>query len=142
MKIELKNLPTDYSILHQIIIDLNTKLYTLTEENQFLREQLALLKAKRFGKSSEQLAKLDKQIEELELLIEENEITSPVQAETGDEEPESGTSKIRAKRKALPDHLPRTEIIIPTPTNCPSCGGQEFRTLDVGAYDIFEYVQP
>jgi transposase len=140
MKIELKNLPTDHSVLHQIIIDLNTKLYTLTEENQFLREQLALLKAKRFGKSSEQLAKLDKQIEELELIIEENEITSPVQAETGDEEPGSGTSKIGAKRKALPDHLPRTEIIIPAPTNCPSCGGHEFRKIADDASEILEYV--
>jgi hypothetical protein len=64
MNNDLKNQFSEPSILHQIIDELNTKLRILTEENQSLKDQLALLKAKRFGKSSE---KLDRQIEELEL---------------------------------------------------------------------------
>ncbi len=63
MKLDLKNLPSNPKLLQQIISD-------LLAENLSLRNQLALLKAKRFGKSSE---KLDKQIADLELKIEEEE---------------------------------------------------------------------
>ena len=62
MNIDLKNLPSEPDILHKMIYALNSKNQYLFEENQSLKDQLALLKAKRFGKSSE---KLDKQIEEL-----------------------------------------------------------------------------
>ena len=54
MILDLKNLPSGDVILHQIIID-------LVEQMTSLQEQLALLKAKSFGKSSE---KLNKQIDE------------------------------------------------------------------------------
>ena len=53
MILDLKNLPSGDAILHQIIID-------LVEQMTSLQEQLALLKAKSFGKSSE---KLNKQID-------------------------------------------------------------------------------
>jgi len=52
MIIDLKNLPFETALLHQIIMDLVEKMISL-------EDQLALLKAKRFGKSSE---KLDQQM--------------------------------------------------------------------------------
>jgi len=74
MKIELENLPSETKTLQQIIATLsvendslqskNTTLAlekdSLQSENLWLREQLKLLKAKRFGRSSE---KLNSQIE-------------------------------------------------------------------------------
>jgi Transposase C of IS166 homeodomain len=54
MILDLKNLPLETGLLHRIIIDLMEKVLSL-------KEQLALLKAKSFGKSSE---KLDKQIDD------------------------------------------------------------------------------
>ena len=66
MILDIKNLPLETNLLHQIIID-------LVEKMTSLKEQLALLKAKQFGKSSE---KLKKQIDELEHRIEETELFS------------------------------------------------------------------
>jgi len=66
MNIDLQNLPLDAVILQKIII-------ALSSENQTLQEQLNLLRAKYFGKSSE---KLKKQISDLEDKIEDNEIES------------------------------------------------------------------
>ena len=71
MKLNLENLPSDSVFLQQIIID-------LVGEITSLKEQLKLLKAKRFGKSSE---KLDKQIAQLELWIEESEIEDADEAQ-------------------------------------------------------------
>ena len=61
MNIDLKNLSSEPDILHQIICTLSAKVMSLTDEIQSLKDQLAVLKAKRFGKSSE---KLEKQIED------------------------------------------------------------------------------
>jgi hypothetical protein len=66
MNIDLQNLRLDAVILQKIII-------ALSSENQTLQEQLNLLRAKYFGKSSE---KLKKQISDLEDTIEDNEIES------------------------------------------------------------------
>ena len=68
MEIDLATLPGDTLVLHQIIND-------LVLENGHLKDQLALLKAKRFGKSSE---KLDQQINQLEFFIEEAESTGKI----------------------------------------------------------------
>ena len=60
MILDPKNLPLDTKLLHQIIGDMSSKINDLLAENQSLLNQLALLKAKRFGQSSE---KLNQQIE-------------------------------------------------------------------------------
>ena len=87
MKIDIENLPSESNILQQIIAelstenhsllyekeDLRTKNHFLLSEIDLLKEQLKILKAKKFGRSSE---KLDSQIEQLELWIEENELAS------------------------------------------------------------------
>ena len=68
MKIDLNNLPSDTSILHKIVTDLVNHTLSLQDQMKRLQEQLKLLQAKRFGKSSE---KLDKEIAEVEIKIEE-----------------------------------------------------------------------
>jgi hypothetical protein len=73
MNIDIKNLPSDTADLHKMIV-------ALSSEIQTLKEQLALLKAQRFGKSSE---KLKKQISELEDKIEDNEIESSKSSNQG-----------------------------------------------------------
>jgi len=71
MIIDIKNLPLDAKSTHAIIVALSKKNALFLVEIQSLKDQLALLKAQRFGKSSE---KLNKQISELESKIEDNEI--------------------------------------------------------------------
>ncbi len=68
MKLDLNNLPNNPKSLHQIIADLSSEIISL-------KNQLALLKAKKFGKSSEKIdqEKLEKEIANLELQVEEEE---------------------------------------------------------------------
>jgi len=123
MILDLKNLPKDTALLHQIIAD-------LVGDNNSLKSQLALLKAKRFGKSSE---KLDKQIDELERRIEEHEIAAKPSPEADSAE------KNKPKRKPLPEHLPRENVTINPDPICGECGGEDFRKISDDISETLEY---
>lgn len=144
MIFDLNNLSCDVSVLHKTIKVLFDENELLNQENQSLREQLALLKAKSYGKSSE---KLSKQIEELELKIEENEIIlgfKPEQDNLGldksQEVSDNKDSKQLAKRRKLPDYLPREDEVLNPAEKCPSCGGVEFRKISDDISETLEYV--
>ena len=136
MNIDLQNLPLDAVILQKIII-------ALSSENQTLQEQLNLLRAKYFGKSSE---KSKKQISDLEDKIEDNEIES---SKDGSAEKSAPNPKTKAdnknsqkpKRKKLPDHLPREENILNPDPECPSCGGTDFRQIGEDCSELLEYIK-
>jgi transposase len=138
MQIDFENLPSEINILQQIIAALNTENKFLLSENLTLREQLAILRAKKFGKSSE---KLDKQIEQLELLIEENE-QEFAEADVVDAATDVAEVRERQipKRQKLPDHLPREDVILNPEPNCPECGGSEFRKIADDVSETLEYV--
>lgn len=138
MIIDLKNLSSEPDILHRMICALSTQLLSLTEENQSLKDQLALLKAKRFGKSSE---KLDKQIEELEQRIESNELDA-LDEEKRSELKQNIKSKpqCNSKRLQIPENLPREEMVLNPDPECPDCGGQNFRKINDDTSETLEYV--
>ena len=123
MQIDLKKLPEDVEFLHRIIAD-------MAGEIDSLQAQLALLKARRFGQSSE---KLDKQIAELELKIEESETAAkaPVEADDSD--------KNKPKRQPLPEHLPRENVTTNPDPICPECGGEDFRKIADDISEMLEY---
>lgn len=138
MKIDLKNLPKDFDLLHQLIADLLEQNQNLEDQNASLLHQLTLLKNKRYGKSSEKLnaavaEKLDEQIAELEMRIEESEISSHI-------EKEEKERKYNAKRKKLPDYLERTDIILNPDPKCPSCGSEEFRKIADDISETLDYI--
>jgi len=135
MILDLKNLPTEIKLLHQIVID-------LTETVSRLQEQLTLLRAKQFGKSSE---KLKKQIEDLELVIEEVESSKSLSllAEilAGEiEDPSQPSDKNKAKRQKLPEHLKRFDVVLKPEPKCPTCNGEEFRTIAEESSETLEYI--
>jgi transposase len=138
MNIDLKNLPSEPDILHKMIYALNSKNQYLFEENQSLKDQLALLKAKRFGKSSE---KLDKQIEELEQRIESNELDS-LDKEKQSELNQSikPNPQYNSKRLKIPEHLPREEVILNPAPKCPDCGSGEFRKIADDISETLEHI--
>jgi len=150
MKIDLKNLPKDTAFLHQLITD-------LVYANERLQEQLRLLKAKRFGQSSEKLnqqsnealeEKLDKQIADLELYLEESESSSLLaslligedETETEGDDQATTQEKDKPKRKPLSEHLERTNVILNPDPKCPECGGEDFHKISDDVSETLEYV--
>lgn len=134
--LDLKNLPLDTGLLHQIITD-------LVEKMTSLEEQLALLKAKRFGKSSE---KLNKKIDELEQAIEDSEslagsiIGSILSHDNDDNDKGYDASKKRPKRKPLPNHLERIDEILNPDPKCPNCNSEDFRKISDDISETLEYI--
>jgi transposase len=133
---DLKNLTLEPKLLQEIVWSLTTKNKDLETENEFLREQLRLFRARKFGKSSE---KSDRQLEMLELQVEESEESGAIAIEA-EETAKTGADKKRPKRQKLPDHLPRTDILLPPEETCPDCGGVEFRKIGDDISETLEYV--
>jgi transposase len=111
-------------------------------EIEKLKVQLARLRRMQFGRSSEQL---DREIDQLELKLEEMEADEARQDAAADS---SGATLIRPdrrqpKRRPLPDHLPREEIVHQPDGNgacrCPACGAGMAR-LGEDVAEVLDYV--
>ena len=102
--------------------------------------ELARLRRLKFGQSSE---RLNRQADQLELTLEDLEAeqahaTCAVAGQTGDEQ---AAPHNRPRRKPLPDHLPRDEVVhaAPAAAGCPSCGGS-MAPLGEDVTEVLEYV--
>lgn len=158
MQIDIDTLPTEVESLREIIGVINNKNYLLLDEcnkllnenskllNEntelldrinILKEQLAVLKAKKFGKSSE---KLDRQIDLVEKALEEQESLLGFELNTGIALEEESREKGKAKRKKLPAHLPREDVILEPESKCESCGGEKFHTIGEDISEVLERI--
>jgi len=102
-------------------------------ELEKLRFQIAYLKRMKFGRSSEQL---DQQLLQMQLTLEDLEASlaaMPEQVRPAAKLPEQPV------RRALPDHLPREEIVHQAQCSCPECGGA-LRALGEDVSEIIERV--
>ena len=101
-----------------------------------LRFELARLKRQQFGASSE---KLESRVEQLELAIEAIETDTAERA--AEAAPTTAVEEIADKpaRRALPEHLPREEVIHPGPCACPACGGK-LRRIGEDVTETLDYV--
>lgn len=129
MILDIDNLPSDVTILHQIIAELATEVMAL-------KKQLILLRAKKYGASSEKRQKeleeaIDQKLEEIELCVEEVEGLTNIVKE--DPEPQ------KPKRKPLPDNLPRDEIVLEPDPVCPACGSDKFRKISDDVSEVLDY---
>lgn len=157
---KLEQEKSELSVSH---IALNTRCLALEDNNNellqkntelsnyvaLLEERLRLLKAKRFGKSSE---KLERQIDVVERLLEEEETLLGFNLKPGATSKEDNHEKGKAKRKKLPAHLAREEVLLEPEAKCDSCGGKSFRKIgeDVSeileripeSYKVIKYIRP
>ena len=119
---------------------LSVQLRTLEIEK--LKFQIAKLRRMQFGRSSERIAR---QIEQLELQLEELE-TGAAQDEAEvavQDRPTSANERAKPKRRPLPEHLPRQEIVH-EPENdgasaCPECGAGMAK-LGEDVTEVLDYV--
>lgn len=113
-----------------------------TLEIEKLKYQIAKLRRMQFGRSSERIAR---QIEQLELKLEELETGEAADAVKAEAEngPVSGLERAKPKRKPLPDHLPRLEIVYEpdddSACTCPDCGAGMAR-LGEDVTEVLDYV--
>lgn len=142
-------LHTRYSELESNHTELLQKNTELSNYIALLEERLRLLKAKRFGKSSE---KLERQIDVVERLLEEEESLLGFNLKPSANSKDDTQEKGKAKRKKLPTHLPREEVLLEPEAKCDSCGGKAFRKIgeDVSevleripeSYKVIKYIRP
>ncbi len=121
------------------------ELQRLAMEHSFLIEklkgQIAIMRRHQFGSKSEDLDQLELMLEEME--IKRSEL--PAAAEAAPE------YKSQPQRKALPDHLPREDVVHTPEADCAACGksmrvmGEDVREqLDYipGRFVVIRHVRP
>jgi len=168
MSLVTADLPCDPIALHAFATACQAELATATAELKAaqraiqlrtleiekLKFQLARLRRMQFGKSSERITR---RIEQLELQLEELE-TGEAEATSRDEaEERPGPTRERKKpkRKPLPEHLPRQDMVHEPEDNgaciCPDCGagmgklGEDVtEVLDYvpGHFQVIRHVRP
>lgn len=161
MSLATADLPSDPDALRAFALacqaelkaaELSVQLRALEIEK--LKLQIARLRRMQFGRSSERITR---QIEQLELQLEEletDEAADITEAVTKDR-PAPIRQRAKPKRKPLPDHLPRQEIVHEPDANgacvCPDCGagmaklGEDVtEVLDYvpGRFQVIRHVRP
>ena len=129
------NLPDDVESLKQLILEQHTLLLSRQIEIDKLKVQLARLRRLHFGRSSEQLAH---SIAQLELSLEELEASETTLHYPARSHAPAEPSQAPVRR-ALPEHLPREQIVHTPSCICPECGG-ELRRLGEEVSEILERV--
>src|ERR1700683_3523545 len=130
--------------------ELSVQLRTLEIEK--LKFQIAKLRRMQFGRSSERISR---QIEQLEFQLEELETGEAQDSAEAEAEDRPARQRAKPKRKPLPDHLPRQEIVHQPEADgactCPDCGagmaklGEDVtEVLDYvpGRFQVIRHVRP
>ena len=135
------DLPNDVEALKSLVMSRSTALEVAEAlviaqklELEKLRFQIACLKRIKFGRSSEQL---DPHLTQMQLTLEDLEASLAQMPEHARPAPKEPLDK--PVRRALPDHLPREEIVHATPCSCPACGGT-LRPLGEDVSEMIEFV--
>jgi transposase len=114
-----------------------------TLEIEKLKFQIAKLRRMRFGRSSERISQ---KIERLELRLEELEsgaAEDTARAEACEPPPPPERERAKPKRKKLPEHLPRQDVVHEPADDgartCPGCGGAMAK-LGEDITEVLDYV--
>lgn len=129
-------LPTDIESLQQLVIAQRVEILSRDVLIEKMRMELARLKRRQFGSSSEQL---DQRIAQLELTLEELEASEAQIATPALPAICAPPERQRPVRRPLPEHLPRETLVHTTACRCTACGG-ELRLLGEEVAEILEYI--
>lgn len=106
------SLPNDPELLKQMLVQMQSRVSLLQEENTLLRQRL-------FGRKSEQ--SVDPQSPQLAMFNEAESLAVETVAEADEEVVAPEPAKKRGKRKPLPAELPRVEVIHELPEHELTC---------------------
>jgi len=150
MSLATAELPDDPAALHAFALACQSELKAAETAVQLkaleiekLRFQIAKLRRMQFGRSSERIAR---QITQLELQLEELETGAAedtARAEATDPPAPTSPRADKPKRKPLPDHLPRQEVVhlplVDGACTCPDCG-RSMAKLGEDITEVLDYV--
>jgi len=112
-------LPEDAESLRALVLRLLAERDELADDLERAHRIIRQLQRARFGRRSE---KLD--ADQLQLILEERQIEAVRDTVTAEKSGKAPRSKEPGKRKSLPAHLPRIEVVLePETTCCPCCHG-------------------
>lgn len=112
-------LPEDAEGLRALVLRLRAERDELADALDRAQHIIHQLQRAQFGRRSE---KLDP--DQLQLTLEEQEIAQACETAAADKQRKAPRPKEPGKRKSLPAHLPRIEVVIPPETTtCPCCQG-------------------
>jgi transposase len=112
-------LPEDAESLHALVLRLRAERDELADALERARHIIHQLRRAQFGRRSERLDP-----DQLQLALEEREIAQACETAAADKRRKAPQPKEPGKRKSLPAHLPRIEVVIaPETTTCPCCHG-------------------
>lgn len=117
MRVDLQNLPSEVDLLHRLVRDMAAVLEGRDEEIERLQSIIKRLQRAQFGRRSERLDpdQLPLGLEDLDADVGRVEASRPA--------PERA-AKGQPRRKPLPDHLPREEVLLDIAgDHCTDCGG-------------------
>lgn len=129
-------LPTDIETLQQLVIAQRAEILSRDVLIGRMRMELARLKRRQFGRSSEQL---DQQITQLELTLEELEASATELAPAVTPPVALPRERQQPVRRPLPAHLPRETVTHAAACRCPGCGG-ELRAAGEDVAEMLEYL--
>ena len=124
MRLDLNALPTDITLLHQVVRELVDSLASERERAEQLAHQLKNLQRRHFGRKSEQFNP-----DQLQLWLDAlDEEQAAVELEKVPEAESSAPERRTPVRKPLPKHLPRTSEVhdLEEPA-CSQCGHELHR---------------
>jgi len=117
MRLDLDNLPSDTTLLHQLVRDMASVVEHRNDEIERLQAIIKKLQRMQFGRSAERLDpdQLALALEDLNADIGQIEESRPIIVKPVADVPH---------RKPLPDHLPRDEVVLDIDDGgCPACHG-------------------
>ena len=134
MQLDLNNLPSDATLLHRLVRDIAATVEHRDSEIERLQAIIKQLQRAQFGRRSERLDpdQLALTLEDLDSDIGRIEESRPAIVTETPEAP--------SRRKPLPDHLPREDILLDVDDEACSCCGGALHVIGESVSEMLDWV--
>ena len=134
MQLDLNNLPSDATLLHRLVRDIAATVEHRDSEIERLQAIIKQLQRAQFGRRSERLDpdQLALTLEDLDSDIGRIEESRPAIVTETPEAP--------SRRKPLPDHLPREDILLDVDDEACSCCGGALHAIGESVSEMLDWV--
>jgi transposase len=134
MRFDLENLPSDTALLHRLVRDMAAVVESRDGEIERLQLIIKKLQRAQFGRRSERL-----DADQLMLALED--LDSDI-ARIRESRPEivADAREVRSRRKPLPDHLPREDVLLDIAGDICGCCGGALHTIAESVSEMLDWV--